>query len=238
LIEVDEDGRRDSEPEVNIVNECDVEGVRNFTVVAIKKVSSVFETDEQAHRLLREIKLLRLMRGHPNICKLQGIMRPRDAKSFKSLNLVTEYCSQNMKNVIRYNASKLTDKHIKYFIYELMKGVLFMHSKGIIHRDLKPLNILVTDQWEVKISDFGQSNVRVGRINAEYKLTKGVATRQYRAPELFLCYNANYSAAVDLWSVGCILAEFYLKDVFMNAKSTEGYLKSLLEILGMPSASM
>lgn len=137
-------------------------------------------------------------------------------------------------NVIRYNTETLTDKHIKYFVYELMKGVHFMHSKGIIHRDLKPLNVLVTDQWEVKISDFGMSNVRTGKINSTYNLTKGVVTRQYRPPELFLHYGANYSCAVDLWSVGCILAEFYKKDVFIRARSTEEYLKSMLEILGMP----
>ena len=49
--------------------------------------------------------------------------------------------------------------HIKYLTFEIMKGVLFMHSKGVIHRDLKPLNILVNENWDVKISDFGQSNV-------------------------------------------------------------------------------
>ena len=68
-------------------------------------------------------------------------------------------------------------------------------------------------------------------------MTKGVVTRQYRAPELFLQYGSSYSSAIDLWSVGCILAEFYLKDVLFRANSTEEYLKSLLEILGMPSES-
>lgn len=68
-------------------------------------------------------------------------------------------------NVIRYNAQQMNTDHIKYLSYEIMKGVLYMHSKGIIHRDLKPLNILVNENWDVKISDFGQSNVQVGKIN-------------------------------------------------------------------------
>ena len=165
-------------------------------------------------------------------------MRPSKTDKFNSLNLVSEFCSQNLQNVIRYNSDSLTTKHIRFFVFELMKGIYFMHSKGVIHRDLKPLNILVTDDWEVKISDFGQSNVRVGRINADYKLTKGVISRQYRPPEVFLQYGGNYSAAVDLWSVGCIIAEFYNKDLFISARTTEEYLKSLLEIAGMPSETL
>lgn len=86
-------------------------------------------------------------------------MRPSNLEKFESLNFVMEYCSQNLMNVIRYNAKQLNTGHIQYLTYEIMKGVLYMHSKGIIHRDLKPLNILVTSNWEIKISDFGQSNV-------------------------------------------------------------------------------
>lgn len=86
-------------------------------------------------------------------------MRPKDPKNFKELNVVTEYCTQNLMNVIRFNQSTMNVDHIKYLTYEIMKGVKYIHSMGIIHRDLKPLNILVNDNWDVKISDFGQSNV-------------------------------------------------------------------------------
>ena len=105
-------------------------------------------------------------------------------------------------------------------MYSIMKGVSFIHSKGIIHRDLKPLNILITDNWDVKISDFGMSNVQVGRINEGYDLTKYVTTRYYRAPELYLSYSSNYTAAVDMWSVGCILAEFFNKTFIVNATTS------------------
>lgn len=127
--------------------------------VAIKKVKNVFDNEIYAHRILREIRLLRLLRGHKNIVKLKTIMRPSDPKSFNDLNFVTEYCTQNLMNVIRYNADCMNTDHIKYMTYEITKGLLYMHSKGIIHRDMKPLNILVNENWDIKISDFGQSNV-------------------------------------------------------------------------------
>ena len=116
-----------------------------------------------------------------------------------------------------------------------MKGLSYMHSKGVIHRDLKPLNILVNDNWDVKISDFSMSNVQIGKINEGYDLTGCVTTRFYRAPELYLCYSENYSTAIDMWSAGCMLAEFFNKTFLVNANSSNEYLESLLKILGPPS---
>lgn len=170
--------------------------------------------------------------------KLKTIMRPSDPKTFNDLNFVTEYCTQNLMNVIRYNAESMNTDHIKYMTYEITKGVLYMHSKGIIHRDLKPLNILVNENWDIKISDFGQSNVQIGEINKDYNLTKYVTTRYYRAPELYLNYESNYSTSVDMWSMGCILAEFFNKRVFIRANTTDEYLECLVQLLGLPSKSI
>lgn len=167
--------------------------------------------------------------------KLKTIMRPSDPKTFNDLNFVTEYCTQNLMNVIRYNADCMNTDHIKYMTYEITKGLLYMHSKGIIHRDMKPLNILVNENWDIKISDFGQSNVQVGEINKDYNLTKYVTTRYYRAPELYLNYESNYDAAVDMWSMGCILAEFFNKRVFIRASTTDEYLECLVQMLGLPA---
>ena len=127
--------------------------------VAIKKVKNIFQSDTYAHHILRELKLLRLLQGHKNIIELKSVMRPKDLDNFNELNYVFEYCTQNLMNIIRYNAETMNDDHIRYLTYEIMKGVLFIHSKGVIHRDLKPLNILVNEKWDVKICDFGQSNV-------------------------------------------------------------------------------
>jgi len=187
------------------------DGEKEKEVVAVKKVKDVFHNQIYAHRILREIKLLRLLKGHQNIVELRTIMRPSDSDNFNSLNIVTEYCTQNLMNVIRLNTESMGDDHIRYITYEITKGLAFIHSKGIIHRDLKPLNILVNEEWNIKISDFGQSTVRVGEINKDYELTKYVTTRYYRAPELYLTYKSNYSDKVDMWSLGCIIAELFNK---------------------------
>jgi serine/threonine protein kinase len=123
-------------------------------------------------------------------------------------------------NVIRFNAKVMTLDHIKFITYEILKGVHYMHSRGVIHRDLKPLNVLVTENWDIKITDFGQSNVQTDLINRDYNLTKYVTTRYYRAPELYLNYKSGYGKSVDMWSVGCIIAELFNKEVFINASST------------------
>ena len=155
-------------------------------------------------------------------------MRPNEEKEFNDLNLVLEFCDQNLHSVIRINNDGIFTDHIKYLTYEMMKGVFFIHSKGIIHRDLKPLNILITKDWEVKIGDFGQANVQTDEINKDCNLTKYVSTRYYRAPELYIDYVQNYTAAVDMWAVGCIIAELYLATFLVQATTADEYLTSLV----------
>jgi len=76
--------------------------------------------------------------------------------------------------------------------------------------------------------------VQIGKINQDYNLTKYVTTRYYRAPELWLQYDTNYDASVDMWSIGTIIAEFFTKKVFVKANSSEEYLDFLIQMLGMP----
>ena len=172
------------------------------------------------------------------IVSLKHLMRPKDPQNLQDLNIVMEYCPWTLKSFMAANSDKIDLDHIKYFTYEIVKGVLFMHLKGIMHRDLKPLSILATDGMQIKISDFGQSNVKTNDINQDYNLTRYVTTRFYRAPELYLDYETNYSTAVDMWSIGCIIAEFFNKQIFVIANSDDEYLESLLRILGAPSENI
>ena len=108
----------------------------------------------------------------------------------------------------------LSDAHFQSFIYQTLCGLKYIHSANVLHRDLKPGNLLVNADCELKICDFGlargyspggNNNNARGAANQGF-MTEYVATRWYRAPEIMLSF-ANYTTAIDVWSVGCILAE-------------------------------
>ena len=111
---------------------------------------------------------MKLLGDHPNIVKLKNIMRPQKLENFNEVNLVLEYCTQSLNTVISSaktaakNTNPLHIDTIKQFTYQIVKGLVYMHSRGVIHRDLKPLNVLVYEDKILKISDFGHSNVQIG----------------------------------------------------------------------------
>ena len=116
-----------------------------------------------------------------------------------------------------HSKQPLTDKHYSYFMYQLLRGLLYLHSAHIMHRDIKPCNLLVNVNSDLKICDFGLArginqsvgSTMIGLANDTLfndMLTKYVVTRWYRAPEVVLC-NKNYEESIDLWAVGCVFAE-------------------------------
>lgn len=105
---------------------------------------------------------------------------------------------------------------IKDFMRQILKGMAYVHAKGICHRDLKPENILRNKDGVVKICDFGSAKVlSPNGLNTPY-----IVSRYYRAPELILACS-DYSNAIDIWAIGCILAEFLTKRPIFPGK-TEG----------------
>ena len=101
-----------------------------------------------------------------------------------------------------------------------MKGLKYIHSAGAIHRDIKPQNLLVNSNCDLKICDFGLSTVKNGEVNKNFQLTNYVVTRWFRAPEVLLKYSTtDYDSKVDMWSVGCVLAEMYLRKVLFGDKA-------------------
>ena len=104
----------------------------------------------------------------------------------------------DLGNIIKIQ--KLTDDQVKFIIYQIMRGLKYIHSAGIIHRDLKPSNLAVNEDCDLKILDFGLARP------TDAEMTGYVATRWYRAPEIMLNW-MHYSQTVDIWSVGCIMAE-------------------------------
>lgn len=123
--------------------------------VAIKKVTRAFDDTVDAKRILRELALLRHF-NHENIVSVMDIIRPESVVSFEDVYIVSELMETDLHRVI-YSRQALTDEHVQYFLYQLLRGLKYMHSANVLHRDLKPSNLLVNANCDLKICDFGLS---------------------------------------------------------------------------------
>ncbi|XP_019057146.1 PREDICTED: mitogen-activated protein kinase 17-like [Tarenaya hassleriana] len=201
--------------------------------VAIKKMTNVFDHVSDAIRILREIKLLRLLR-HPDVVQIKHIMLPPCRKEFKDIYVVFELMESDLHHVLKVN-DDLTPQHHQFFLYQLLRGLKFMHSAHVFHRDLKPKNILANADCKLKICDFGLARVSFTDSPSAVFWTDYVATRWYRAPELCGSFYSNYTPAIDIWSVGCIFAEMLTGKPLFPGKDVVHQLELVTDLLGTPS---
>ncbi|KAI8587953.1 kinase-like domain-containing protein [Geranomyces variabilis] len=208
---------------------CAAQNLETGTEVAIKKVQKIFEKSILAKRALREIKLLRHFNGHENITSLLD-MDVTDPNTFTEVYIVQELMEADLHQIIR-SEQPLTDGHFQYFVYQICRGLKYIHSANVLHRDLKPGNLLVNSDCELKICDFGLAR---GLSDAQTGfMTEYVATRWYRAPEIMLSFKS-YTKAIDMWSVGCIFAELCGGKPLFKGRDYVDQLNQILSILGTP----
>ncbi|KAL8611253.1 hypothetical protein ACOMHN_013684 [Nucella lapillus] len=166
--------------------------------VALKKLARPFQNEIFAKRCYREIRMLRHF-DHENIINLVDLFTPDSSfETFADVYLVTGLMDSDLHEILKCQV--LNDDQIQFLLYQILRGLKYIHSAGIIHRDLKPNNIGVNQNVELKILDFG-----LARSMAE-EMTGYVVCRWYRAPEIILNW-MHYNSNVDMWSVGCILGE-------------------------------
>lgn len=221
--------------------------------VAVKKVVNAFEDLIDAKRIVREIKLLRYFE-HENIISLLDIPKPEARTGYNDIYIITDLMETDLHKVI-YSRQELNDDHIQYFIYQILRGILYMHSANIVHRDLKPANILANKNCDLKICDLGlgrgdvkdeeeetphndQDTPSEGKENnneenKKQELTEYVITRWYRAPEVILC-PSEYSKAVDIWSIGCIFAELLGRQPLFPGDHYLDQIQKIISVLGTP----
>ncbi|MCL4151819.1 UNVERIFIED_CONTAM: hypothetical protein GTU68_054848, partial [Idotea baltica] len=120
----------------------------------------------------------------------------------------------------------------KVFLYQILRGLKYLHSARIIHRDIKPGNLLVNSNCVLKICDFGLA--RVEEPDESKHMTQEVVTQYYRAPELLMGAK-HYMQAVDVWSVGCIFGELLGRRILFQAQSPIQQLERITDLLGTPS---
>uniref|UniRef100_A0A1B6FMW4 mitogen-activated protein kinase n=1 Tax=Cuerna arida TaxID=1464854 RepID=A0A1B6FMW4_9HEMI len=195
--------------------------------VAIKKLARPFQSAVHAKRTYRELRMLKHM-NHENVIGLLDVFHPSTSlNDFNQVYLVTHLMGADLNNIVR--TQKLSDDHVQFLVYQILRGLKYIHSAGIIHRDLKPSNIAVNEDCELKILDFGLARP------TENEMTGYVATRWYRAPEIMLNW-MHYNQTVDIWSVGCIMAELLTGRTLFPGTDHIHQLNLIMEILGTPHA--
>lgn len=198
--------------------------------VAIKKIGKAFDDLVDAKRILRELKLLRHF-NHENVVSLLDLIPPLEDRPFEDIYCVMDLMDTDLHKII-YSKNQLTDAHIQYFVYQILRGMKYIHSANVLHRDLKPSNLLLNGNCDLKICDFGLA--RGVEAGMEDELTEYVVTRWYRAPEV-MCACQQYDAKIDVWAIGCILAELHGRKPLFPGQDYIEQMNKIFGVLGTPS---
>ncbi|CAI5445070.1 unnamed protein product [Caenorhabditis angaria] len=198
--------------------------------VALKKMPNVFQNLASCKRVFREIKMLSSFR-HDNVLSLLDILQPANPHFFQELYVLTELMQSDLHKII-VSPQPLTIDHVKVFVYQILRGLKYLHTANILHRDIKPGNLLVNSNCILKICDFGLA--RTWDSRERQNMTHEVVTQYYRAPELLMGAR-RYTGAVDIWSVGCIFAELLQRKILFQAAGPIEQLQMIVDLLGTPS---
>ena len=232
--------------------------------VAIKKITNAFENIIDAKRTLRELVLLRCLK-HDNVIGVErvekspvrfasaGVDKGRGSSSTKldkenfsngssngaastsfhnDVYIVYELMDTDLHQILR-SSQPLTEEHFQFFTYQILRGLKYVHSASVLHRDLKPSNVLLNASCDLKIADFGLARTATDANNF---MTEYVVTRWYRAPELLLSCDT-YDEKIDVWSVGCMVAEMLLRKPLLPGRDYLDQLKLIIKTLGSPLGS-
>jgi serine/threonine protein kinase len=198
-------------------------------VIAIKRIEDPFSHRSVARQTLRELKILRLLK-HENIISLDKVLLPKSLDEFQDIYMVTPLMETDLFSLIYHSKQVLLVDHIRFILYQILRGLKYQHSAKIIHRDLKPRNVLVNSNCEVKICDYGLARFygnSTGNQDSNL-MTDYVVSRWYRAPELLLG-NEVYDEKVDVWAVGCIMAEIFLRRPLFKGNDWKDQLLLILK---------
>eukprot|EP00397_Hematodinium_sp_SG-2012_P038842 GEMP01042318.1.p1 GENE.GEMP01042318.1~~GEMP01042318.1.p1 ORF type:complete len:408 (+),score=101.42 GEMP01042318.1:287-1510(+) len=201
--------------------------------VAIKRIEDVFDHYSFTKRTLRELRILRILK-HENILRVKDVFVAESKLNYRDVYVVSELMETDLTAILR-SSQDIGDEHGQFFLYQILRGVKYIHSAMVVHRDLKPRNLLINSNCDLKICDFGLA--RASYADKEFRLaplTEYVCTRWYRAPELLCCWT-DYSQEVDIWSIGCIFAEILGRKALFPGQNSEKQLQLIIDVLGTPT---
>ncbi|XP_070941246.1 cyclin-dependent kinase 10 isoform X8 [Macaca nemestrina] len=199
-------------------------------IVALKKVRMDKEKDGIPISSLREITLLLRLR-HPNIVELKEVVV---GNHLESIFLVMGYCEQDLASLLENMPTPFSEAQVKCIVLQVLRGLQYLHRNFIIHRDLKVSNLLMTDKGCVKTADFGLARAYGVPVKP---MTPKVVTLWYRAPELLLG-TTTQTTSIDMWAVGCILAELLAHKPLLPGTSEIHQIDLIVQLLGTPSENI
>lgn len=202
--------------------------VKTGEMAAIKKIKIVNSSDGMDMSAIREVKVLQELR-HPNVIRLIDCFS--SGSTTPSLNLVLEFLDTDLERLIKDKSIVFSPADIKSWMAMLLRGLEYCHCHFFLHRDLKPNNLLISPTGELKIADFGMARELA---DPGVRMTSLVITSWYRPLELFFGAK-QYSPAVDMWSVGCIMGELLLRIPLFAGQSDIQQITMMCQLLGTPT---
>ncbi|EST09220.1 Protein kinase domain protein [Kalmanozyma brasiliensis GHG001] len=214
------------------------------TSVALKKVTIHDAKDGLPITALREIKLLKKLH-HPSIVPVIDMaFRPSTERGkLGDVYMVEPYMDHDLNGMLENPSIRLEHSQIKLYMQQLLEGTLYLHKNRILHRDMKAANLLINNTGQLQIADFGlarpyrdpgQSWTGKGWTGGTHRYTNMVVTRWYRPPEL-LAGEKRYGPPIDMWGIGCILAEMVMGKPLFKGTSEINQLELIAKLCGSPN---
>ncbi|KAG0223062.1 kinase-like domain-containing protein [Mortierella sp. GBAus27b] len=196
-------------------------------IVALKKLKLDQEKNGFPITSLREIYTL-LLAKHPHIVNVREIVV---GDTLTQIFIVMDFIEHDLKELMSGMKQPFLQSEVKTLMLQLLSATELLHENWILHRDLKTSNLLLNNQGEIKVADFGLAR-RYGEPQGV--MTQPVVTLWYRAPELLLG-SKQYTTAIDIWSIGCIFAELVNNEPLLPGRSEAEQLEKTFKLLGMPN---
>jgi serine/threonine protein kinase len=167
---------------------------------------------------------------------IRNVYIPENCGTFQDVYVVSELIFRDLASLLRSDET-LQQDHVRFFLYQILRGIKYLHSAEVLHRDLKPRNLLVNNNCDLKICDFGLAKIAFSKEDFDRGMTEYVQTRWYRSPEI-LCSWKDYGKPTDLWSIGCILGEMSRRRPLFRGSDTQDQLRLIIYYLGKPDSSV
>lgn len=206
-------------------------------VVALKKVRMDQEKEGFPITAIRELKMLKSLK-HENIVELKEIVTGKNqntttksARNKHEIYMVFEYVDNDLTGLMDMPNVRFSEAEVKTYMQQLLSGLMYCHDREVLHRDIKGSNLLVDNNGNLKIADFGLARTYNDKLR---RYTNRVITLWYRSPELLLG-TENYGPEVDMWSVGCLMVELINKKPLFPGKTEIEQMDLIFRTLGSPT---